>query len=90
MNPLEETLRSVPGIRGAQADLLERLGLRTVGELFFHFPRAYEDLTDVRAMAKLSAGALQTVVGEVVELDSRPECWVRNTSKECTLILYTS
>ncbi len=52
-------------------ELLARLGLQTVGDLLFHFPRAYEDLTDLRGIAALSAGTIQTVRGEVVELDSR-------------------
>src|SRR5262249_15365473 len=46
-------------------------GLATVGDLLFHFPRAYEDLSDLRPIARLSAGTLQTVQGEVVEMDSR-------------------
>jgi ATP-dependent DNA helicase RecG len=55
----------------ARLDLLARLGLRTVGDLLFHFPRAYEDLTDVRSIARLSMGETQTATGEVVEIDSR-------------------
>ncbi len=50
---------------------LARLGLRTVGDLLFHFPRSYEDLTDLRPIAALTSGALQTVQGEVVEMDTR-------------------
>ncbi len=51
--------------------MLERLGLRTVGDLFFHFPRAYEDLNDVRPIGLLSEASIQTVRGEVVEIDGR-------------------
>ncbi len=51
--------------------MLERLGLRTVGDLFFHLPRAYEDLNDVRSIALLSEDSIQTVRGEVVEIDGR-------------------
>jgi ATP-dependent DNA helicase RecG len=70
-NPLEMSLETLPGISAARLDLLGRLDLRTLGDLFFHFPRAYEDLNDVRPIAALSAGSIQTVQGEVVEIDGR-------------------
>jgi ATP-dependent DNA helicase RecG len=70
-NPLLMALDTLPGISAARLELLERLGLRTVGDLFFHFPRAYEDLNDVRSIALLSADRIQTVQGEVVEMDGR-------------------
>jgi ATP-dependent DNA helicase RecG len=48
---------------------LARLGIQTIGHLLFHFPRAYEDLTDVRPLAGLTEGGIQTVEGEVVEIE---------------------
>jgi ATP-dependent DNA helicase RecG len=65
--PLEE----LPGITPHRRELLGRLGLQTVGDLLFHFPRAYEDLSDLRPIASVSADVPQTVQGEVVEMDSR-------------------
>jgi ATP-dependent DNA helicase RecG len=50
---------------------LAKLGINTVGDLIFHFPRSYDDLTDVRAMDHLSANDLQTIHGEIVEMASR-------------------
>src|SRR5262249_29585392 len=50
---------------------LGRLGLRTVGDLLLHFPRSYEDLTDMRGIAALTADKIQTVQGEVVEIEGR-------------------
>ncbi|MHB1423310.1 MAG: ATP-dependent DNA helicase RecG [Gemmataceae bacterium] len=70
-NPLQIALDTLPTISAARLELLERLGLRTVGDLFFHFPRTYEDLNDVRAIAALSADGIQTVQGEVVEIEGR-------------------
>src|SRR5262249_17223291 len=37
----------------------------------FHFPRAYEDLTEVRRIAELTEGDLLTVQGDVVEIEGR-------------------
>jgi ATP-dependent DNA helicase RecG len=71
INPLQIALQTLPDISATQLELLARLGLHTVGDLFFHFPRAYEDLNDVRSIAELSADGIQTVQGEVVEIEGR-------------------
>jgi ATP-dependent DNA helicase RecG len=67
-SPLAIALQELAGITPARLELLGRLGLRTVGDLLFHLPRAYEDQNDVRPIAGLTAGTTQTVQGEVVEI----------------------
>ena len=69
--PLQTPLVELPGVNGSRLELLDRLGLRTVGDLLFHLPRAYEDLTDLRSIASVVAGSVQTVQGEIVEMDTR-------------------
>ena len=64
-------MQFLKGVGPARAELLRCLGVLTVHDLLFHFPRAYEDLTEVRPICKLTANATVTVQGEVVELDSR-------------------
>ena len=49
---LERGVEQLPGVGAARAAHLERLGLRTVGDLLRCFPRAYEDR---RRMANLSS-----------------------------------
>jgi len=70
-DPLQQNVQFLKGVGPARADLLRRLGIETIADLLFHFPRSYEDLTDVRAIANLSADSLQTVHGEVVEITGR-------------------
>jgi ATP-dependent DNA helicase RecG len=70
-DPFAVPLHRLPGVSDHRAELLCRLGVRTVGELLFHFPRAYEDLSDRRGIADLTAGTIQTVEGEIVEIESR-------------------
>ena len=65
------SLETVPGATAARRELLARLGFHTVGDLLFHFPRSYEDLTDIRSINALTPGTVQTVRGEVVEVDTR-------------------
>lgn len=70
-NPLHIALEALADISAHRLELLQRLGLGSVGDLLFHFPRNYEDLNDVRSIAALSADGIQTVQGEVVEIEGR-------------------
>lgn len=68
---LKQSVQYLKGVGPARAELLERLGIRTIGDLLFHFPRSYDDLSDTRSIAELSAGVMQTVQGEIVEMEGR-------------------
>ncbi|REK13069.1 MAG: ATP-dependent DNA helicase RecG [Planctomycetota bacterium] len=54
-----------------RAEQLARLGVTTVRDLLFNFPRDYQDLTDVRTIAALEEGPLVSVLGTVEEVDMR-------------------
>jgi ATP-dependent DNA helicase RecG len=69
--PLQQGIDCLRRVSPARLELLGRLGLRTVGDLLYHFPRAYEDLSDVRRIADLTEGVVQTVEGEVVEIEGK-------------------
>jgi ATP-dependent DNA helicase RecG len=68
---LDDSIQVLKNVGPSRAEDLGRLGITTVRDLLFHFPRAYDDLTDVRPIARLCAGMLQTVQGEVVEVSGR-------------------
>ncbi len=70
-DPLAQCPVCLKGVGPARLELLARLRIETVADLLFHFPRGYEDLTDVRPIRELSAGMLQTVRGEVVEIEGK-------------------
>ncbi len=53
------------------AEMLARLGLRTVADVLFFFPRDYEDLTQICMVEQLEEGELQTVCGTVEEFELR-------------------
>lgn len=61
----------VRGVGPLRAELLHRLDVRTAADLIFFFPRDYEDLTDRRDIAALDDEHIQTIRGQVVEIDSR-------------------
>jgi ATP-dependent DNA helicase RecG len=68
---LQQSIQFVKGVGPSRAELLARLGITTVGELLFHLPRSFDDLSDVRAITDLAPGMLQTVQGEVVEIEGK-------------------
>jgi ATP-dependent DNA helicase RecG len=68
---LAQDIQYLKGVGPARAEQLAKLNIRTVGDLIFHFPRSYDDLTDVRSMEQIEAGVLQTVQGEVCEIEGK-------------------
>src|SRR5215831_13587837 len=72
--PAVEITAPVQYLRGCgprRAELLARLGIHTVRDLLFHFPRDYQDLTDLRTVGELEEGVLVSVLGTVEEVDLR-------------------
>ena len=69
--PLQTPARFLPGVGPVRAECLARLGIETVEDLLWHLPRDLVDLSEVRRVGELEPEILQTVRGEVVELDDR-------------------
>ncbi len=63
----------LPGCGPARAEMLARLGVTTVRDLVFLFPRSYHDLTAVTTIDALEEGEPTSIVGMIdeVELQSR-------------------
>ena len=59
------------GVGPERAALLERIGVRTISDLLFLFPRDYQDLTDFRPMNQLEEDKWISVCGRVEEVDFR-------------------
>ena len=70
-SPQQTQVRFLPGVGPVRAESLQRLGIETVEDLLWHLPRDLVDLTEVRRVGELEPDILQTVRGEVVELDDR-------------------
>ncbi|MDP9211846.1 MAG: hypothetical protein M3N59_01055, partial [bacterium] len=50
---VERPVGSLPGIGSAYVSRLERVGVRTVGDLLRYFPRRHDDLREVRDLETL-------------------------------------
>ncbi len=59
------------GVGPQKAELLARLDLHYARDLLFFFPRAYQDMSELREIDQLVEGELASVVGTVEEVDLR-------------------
>jgi len=58
------------GVGPRRARLLANLGLHSASDLLFDFPRDYQDLSNLRQIADLQEGELQSVRGTIAEVDA--------------------
>ena len=56
MAQLTDGVQYLKGIGPAKAKLFEALGIRTIGDLLYHYPRTYEDRTKLVPIASLEVG----------------------------------
>lgn len=68
---LAQRIDALSGVKKTEVNLLAKLGLFTARDLLFNFPRAYEDLSDLRPISDLEEGLTQTVRGVVEDVDGR-------------------
>ena len=66
--PQDTPVRYLKGIGPKKAEVFAQAGIHTVEELFYHFPRRYEDRTNFVAVAGLKPGEIQTVKAKVLAL----------------------
>ncbi|HEY4760800.1 MAG TPA: ATP-dependent DNA helicase RecG, partial [Thermoguttaceae bacterium] len=66
---LTTPVQFLKGVGPERAELLDRLGLKTVRDVLFYFPRDHQDLTDEREINQLEEGKLQSVRGVVDDID---------------------
>jgi ATP-dependent DNA helicase RecG len=60
---LEQPVSQVSGIGPKRQEQFERLGIRTVGDLLLHFPRRYDDYSQMKIVNQLRPGEEVTVLG---------------------------
>ena len=53
------------------ANTLERLGIHTLGDMMYHFPRRYDDYSQLKPINRLRFGDDVTVIGSVQSVNTR-------------------
>jgi len=62
---LDSSITVLKGVKGATATKFEKLGVTTVRDLIYYFPRRHNDFASLRAISELIPGEDQTVRAQV-------------------------
>lgn len=85
-DPLHEiSVQYIKGVGPARKKLFENLGVETVEDLLYLFPRRYEDRRKMTPIAQVAAGEFQTVNGEVVVKGGRRSWYARKHVSEAII-----
>lgn len=68
---LEAPVTRLPGVGPQHAQRLARLGIETVRDLLWHFPRRYEDYSALKTIHQLKPGEECTIIGNIWDVNSR-------------------
>lgn len=68
---LDAPVTRLPGISLGYARRLQKLGVHTVRDLLYLFPRRYEDYTALRPIGELRYGEEVTIIGNIWDVQSR-------------------
>jgi ATP-dependent DNA helicase RecG len=62
----------LPGVGPRHGQTLKRLGLETLGDMLYYFPRRYDDYSQLKPINRLWYGEEVTVIGTVQSATTRP------------------
>lgn len=69
---LNAPLRVLPGVGNRLSQTLGSLGLNTLEDLLFYFPRRYDDYSLLKPINRLTYGEVTTVLGTIQSIFTRP------------------
>lgn len=61
----------LPGVGPKHAKTLERIGLQTLEDMLYYFPRRYDDYSELKPINRLQYGEQVTVIGTVQSVSNR-------------------
>ena len=69
---LDAKLTVLQGIGPKHAETLSKLGLHTLGDMLYYYPRRYDDYSSLKPIKDLFYGEQVTVIGTIQSVNSRP------------------
>lgn len=69
---LNAELTVLQGVGPKNAESLQKLGMQTLGDMLYNFPRRYEDYSLLKPIQSLMYGDVVTVLGSVQSVHNRP------------------
>jgi len=79
------SIQFIKGVGPARKKIFEKLGVESVEDLFYLFPRRYEDRRKISKIAQLRVGEWQTVTGVVQTQHSRKSWFTKKHLSEVVL-----
>ncbi|HOY10287.1 MAG TPA: DNA helicase RecG, partial [Candidatus Omnitrophota bacterium] len=78
MQPLKEiSVQFIKGVGPSKKKLFEKLGVETIEDLLYFFPRRYEDRTQMTPLSEVKPGDTLTVTGKVMARGARQSWYTR-------------
>jgi ATP-dependent DNA helicase RecG len=68
---LSASVTVLPGVGPRHAQTLKRLGLETLEDMLYYFPRRYDDYSELKPINRLEYGEQVTVIGTVQSVTNR-------------------
>ena len=65
---LSSPIESIPRVSAAYSKRLNRLGIKTVQDLFYHFPFRYDDLSKIVNISDVRINEVVTILGEIINI----------------------
>jgi len=65
---LDSPIQSIPRISSAYQKRLLKLGIKTLRDLFYHFPFRYDDFSNIKKIAGLKINETATIQGQIIEI----------------------
>ena len=69
---LDAKLTVLQGVGPRHAETLSKLGLQTLGDMLYYYPRRYDDYSQLKPIKDLFYGEQVTVIGTIQTVNSRP------------------
>ena len=69
--PLNQSVQYIKGVGPKRSEILERLGIRTILDALYYFPRDYKDRTRIQKIGEATLGTEITIVGRVLGVKPR-------------------
>ena len=69
---LNASLTVLQGVGPKHAETLTGLGMQTLGDMLYYFPRRYEDYSQLKPIKSLFYGDVVTVLGSILSVHTRP------------------
>jgi len=69
---LDAKLTVLQGVGPRHAETLAKLGLHTLGDLLYYYPRRYDDYSQLKPIKELFYGEQVTVIGTIQSVHTRP------------------